>query len=132
MKEEWKEIEGYEGLYKVSNTGRVRRIEHEIFGRCHGRRILEEREVTQHNDWHGYKKVHLWKKGKDKPFFVHRLVATAFIDNPNDYPQVNHKDEDKTNNVVTNLEWCTCKYNANYGTKKERVRIALKRHYGTL
>lgn len=129
MNEEWRDIKGFEGLYQVSNLGNVKRIKH---GGCkfgYGYRTLPERMVKQHPDYHGYKKVHLWKNNKDKPLFVHRLVAIAFIENPNNYPQINHKDEDKTNNCVSNLEWCTCKYNNNYGTKKERLREALKRYY---
>jgi len=69
----------------------------------------------------GYLRVQLWKNGKGKWFGVHRLVAQAFIQNPLNLPCVNHKDEDKTNNNVENLEWCTYKYNANYRTRIERI-----------
>ena len=75
-------------------------------------------------EWHmhdkGYKIVSLTKDGKTKNVFVHRLVAEAFIDNPYNLPMVNHKDEDKTNNFVENLEWCTNKYNLSYGTARQR------------
>lgn len=74
----------------------------------------------------GYKRVGLYKNGKYKPYNVHRLVAITFIPNPTNLPVVNHKDEDKTNNNVNNLEWCTYEYNNNYGTKKERLSASKK------
>ena len=123
MREEWKDIEGYEGLYQVSNMGRVRSLDRIIVykdGRvwnCKGR-ILKN--VKGKN---GYLYVNLSKVGNvGKPQNIHRLVAIAFIPNPDNLPQVNHKDEDKTNNTVDNLEWCTAKYNCNYGTAKERQK----------
>lgn len=78
-------------------------------------RILKQKKTNA-----GYLSVALCKDGKIKYFLVHRLVATAFIPNQNSYPQINHKDEDKTNNIVENLEWCTAKYNSNYGTGSKR------------
>ena len=72
-------------------------------------------------DYKGYLRLNLCKEGKQKPFKVHRLVAQAFIPNPNNFPQVNHKDENKENNCITNLEWCTNEYNHNYGTRNKRV-----------
>lgn len=129
LTEVWKDIKGYEGIYQVSNMGNVKRLDCSVFVKGKGYRHLKARNTKQHLDHHGYKKVHLWKNNKDKPFFVHRLVAMAFLDNPNNYPQINHKDENKENNEITNLEWCTVAYNNNYGTKIERVRESLKKFY---
>ena len=110
MKEIWKDIEGYEGLYQVSNFGRVRSLKN---GKV---RILKP--LTNKN---GYLRVQLYKNNSLKTIFIHRLVAMAFIPNPNNLPMVNHKDEDKTNNIVSNLEWCDAKYNSNYGTARKRM-----------
>ena len=107
-KEYWKPVVGYEGLYEVSNWGRVKSLK---FGK---ERILKQ------SIRHGYYIVSLWKNGKGKTYSVHRLVAEAFIDNPDNLPCVNHKDENKQNNVVSNLEWCTHEYNNTYGTRIER------------
>ena len=112
-KEVWKDIEGYEGLYQVSNKRRVKSLNYKRSGK---ERILKRLK----NKW-GYLFVHLQKDGKQKGCKLHRLVAQAFIPNPENYPEVNHRDEDKTNNAVDNLEWCTRKYNCNYGTRNEKV-----------
>lgn len=108
----WKDVVGWEGLYKVSSYGRVKSFhnkEPHLLSTCVG--------------IHGYCVVLLHDgNGQRKNERVHRLVAQAFIPNPNNYPYINHKDEDKTNNHVENLEWCTAKYNSNYGTCKERIR----------
>lgn len=97
----WKDVVWYEGLYKVSNLGNV------YSNYVH-------RSLKQGNHRDGYKFVILNKNGKSKYMSVHRLVATAFILNQDDLPEVNHKDEDKTNNCVDNLEWCNYSYNATY------------------
>ena len=111
MKEIWKDIKDYEGLYQVSNWGRVKSIK---FGK--------ERILKQHiNIKGGYYYVCLLKNGKHKNYYVHRLVAEAFIPNSYNLPQVNHRDENKLNNNVDNLEWCTNEYNHNYGTINERI-----------
>ena len=113
----WKDIKGYEGLYQVSNLGRVKSERKN--------RLLKPR--LQKN---GYLRVNLYdKNSKRSTKSVHRLVAKAFISNPNNLEFVNHKDENKTNNVVSNLEWCTAKYNSNYGTKLERQSKALLEKY---
>lgn len=105
----YKDIEGYEG-YKISNYGNVKSLK---FGK--------EKILKQTKDKDGYLYVGLCKQGKIKMCKVHRLVAKAFIANPNNLQQVNHKDENKTNNNVTNLEWCTNEYNINYGTRNQRA-----------
>ena len=112
MEEIWKDVVGYEGLYEVSNLGRVRR----------DGKILKPTKIKN-----GYLYVGLHKNGIQKTVRVHRLVASAFIPNPQNLPCVNHKDEDKTNNAVDNLEWCTSQYNANYGTRNERVAEKLSK-----
>lgn len=115
MKEIYKEIEGYEGLYQISNYGRVK-----SFGNGNSNNSKERILKPQKNS-DEHLRVSLYKEGKVKLYFVHRLVAEAFIVNPNNYPIINHKDEDKTNNKVDNLEWCTPKYNNNYGTRNQRI-----------
>lgn len=108
IKEEWRDIQGYEGLYQVSNKGRVKSTRNNI--------ILKP---AMNN--HGYYWVDLLNHGIRKHATIHRLVAQAFIPNPNNYPQVNHIDENTINNQVSNLEWCTAQYNHDYGTRNERA-----------
>ena len=102
------------GLYQVSNLGNVRSLNYNKT-----KKIQHLKKVV--NNKRGYLAVGLSKKGIFKIKTVHRLVAETFISNPNNLPQVNHIDENKLNNSVTNLEWCTNKYNINYGTRKERI-----------
>lgn len=112
MKEIWKDIVGYEGLYCVSNYGRVKSLNYHRTGK---ERILKP---GIKNDYYF---VILYKNGKTKFYLVHRLVTEAFIENPDNKPQVNHKNEWKWCNCVWNLEWCTAKYNINYGTRTRRI-----------
>ena len=115
MNEEWRDIGGYEGLYQVSNLGRVRSLR----DKNNKKRELILKPKIMRN---GYLKVDLCKNGKQKTFTVHRLVATVFISNPKNFPVVNHKDENKLNNNVSNLEWCTVLYNNCYGTRLKKVK----------
>ena len=115
MIEEWKDIKGYEGLYQVSNLGRVKSLK---FGK--------ERILKTGVDRYGYISVNLYKNNKRKLCKVHRLVAEAFIPNLENKPEVNHLDEDKTNNMVSNLEWCTRNENVNNGTRNKRISKKLK------
>lgn len=116
--ETWKPVVGYEGLYEVSDTGLVRSLNWE--------RTKQVRVLRPGNVGRGYLFVQLSKDGHVKNFLVHRLVAQAFIPNPQCLPQVNHKDEDKENNSVANLEWCTARYNINYGTCSKRMAEKLR------
>ena len=122
MNEEWRTIEGYEGLYEVSNLGRVRSLD--MYVKCgYGNyRLHKGKVLSPTKDTNGYLRVVLSCNGKHKSITVHRLVAQTFILNPDNLPEVNHKDEDKTNNNVDNLEWCNRKYNINYGSRKDKVR----------
>lgn len=124
MQEIWKDIKGYEGLYQVSNLGRVKSLKR-ITKIPNAKRIEKEKILKSHvNKESGYIYVILCSKGKTKGFRVHRLVAQTFIPNPNNLPQVNHKDEYKSNNCVDNLEWCSSKYNNNYGNKRIKSQKA--------
>lgn len=123
MKEEWRDINGYEGLYQVSNMGNVRSL-------------ITNKILKQQKDKNGYLFVGIRKNGKRKFKKIHRLVAEAFLDNSNNLPEVNHKDENPFNNSVyisedgtvnlekSNLEWCDRKYNNNYGTRNIRSKIS--------
>lgn len=121
MKEIWKDIKGYEKLYQVSNLGNVRRIKF-INNRTQKDKIKMLKLIK---DKKGYLKINLWKNNKSKMFLVHRIVAETFILNSNNLPQVNHKDENKSNNCVENLEWCSQKYNNNYGNRLNNIRKKL-------
>ncbi|WAX14850.1 DNA endonuclease [Enterococcus phage EF36P1] len=112
MEEVWKDVAGYEGLYQVSNLGRVKRA-------TTGKVLKGYKNTTE------YLGVNLCKNGKHKTHKIHRLVAQAFIPNPENKPQVNHIDEDKTNNMASNLEWMTAKENSNHGTRNERISIPI-------
>lgn len=121
MIEIFKDIEGYSGLYQISNIGNVKSLK---FGK--------ERILKPVKDGKKYLCVNLCKQGKQKMCKVHRLVAETFIDNPNNLPQVNHKDEDKTNNASSNLEWCDCQYNIDYSQSKQVLCVETGKIYPSL
>ena len=112
----WKDVPGFEGFYQVSNIGRVRSLDRV---KCDGIR-MKGRIMKSRLDSCGYEMVGLSKDGSHKSQSVHRLVAMAFIPNPDLLPQVNHIDEVRNHNTVDNLEWCTVLYNQNYGNRKLR------------
>ena len=131
MKEIWKDIKGYEGLYQVSNFGRIKRLAYsrEISPRGYKQIIHRKEKILRLNNRH-YKLVVLSKDGVSVTKTVHRLVAEAFIPNPKNLPCVNHKDENKYNNYVENLEWCTVKYNSTYGEGFKKRKETQRRLYG--
>ena len=102
------DIKGYEGIYAITTCGKV--------WSYRSKRFLKTHKTSK-----GYERVELYKNNKCKRFTIHKLVAMAYIPNPDNLPQINHKDENKQNNYVNNLEWCTNKYNSNYGTRNERM-----------
>jgi hypothetical protein len=128
-----KAVKGYEGYYEVDQFGRVYSIDRVVSVEDNGRQYRKPiggKQMKQGMHSKGYKIVSLTKDGKTKTVFVHRIVAEAFISNENKLPMVNHKDEDKTNNFVDNLEWCTAKYNRSYGkaTEKHAKKIRGRKH----
>lgn len=119
-KEIWKDIVDYEGLYQVSNLGRIKTLsKNKVTPDGRVGKTKEKIMQINHNNW-GYCTIALSKKGKKKRFRIHRLVAEAFIDNPNNYKEINHIDCNKDNNKVENLEWCTRSYNVKYYFEKRR------------
>lgn len=122
MKELWKDIKGYKGLYQVSNLGRVRSLDRSVIDKK-GRVLTFQGRLLRpaKSKKGGYLRVILSKDGQSKTCKVHRLVAQAFIPNPYGLPCVNHKDEITTNNCVNNLEWCTWAYNDNYGSHGKKI-----------
>lgn len=113
--EVWKDIEGYEGLYQVSSLGNIRSLDRYVKHKLIKGRNMRLKVCC------GYLRVGLRQVNiGQKTFLIHRLVAQAFIPNPDKLPQVNHKDENKENNCVDNLEWCTATYNINYGTRNKK------------
>lgn len=111
--EEYKDVIGYEGKYQVSNLGNVKSLNYNRTGK--------ERILKAGKSGRGYLYVILFKGGKGKPYTVHRLVAEAFIPNPQGLPEVNHISEDKEDNRVSNLEWCSHIDNCSYGTRNRRI-----------
>lgn len=119
-KEIWKSIKGYEGLYEVSSYGRVRGLDRFVT-RSDGRKYLcKGRILKPKKDRYGYIQLALYNSKRRASYSVHRIVAKAFIPNPDNLPQVNHKDENPSNNHAENLEWCTQVYNNCYGTGIQR------------
>ena len=116
LNEEWRDIEGYENYFQISNYGRVKALQIELNCKIknNSKRIKKAKIKVARFDKDGYLKVTLWKENVSKSFFVHRLVAKAFIPNPNNLPIVNHKDGIKQNNRPYNLEWCTIQYNTQH------------------
>ena len=117
IKEIWKPVNGYEGLYEVSSLGRVKSL---WYGR--------EKILKPQDNGKGYLFVNLYKDGKVKHLLVHKLVAEAFIPNPFGFTEINHLDENKTNNVVDNLEFCSRRYNVNFGTRNQRQAASMTNH----
>ena len=119
----WKDIEGFEGKYQISSHGRIKTISRKVkFGKIN--RIIKEQLLKPCSNGNGYLYVSL---GRCNNNYIHRLVATHFIPNPNNLPQVNHKDENPCNNCADNLEWCDAKYNCNYGNhSKKRCKSVLQ------
>lgn len=128
-KEYWKPVVGYEGLYEVSNWGRVKSFDTYRKGKNGSVRLCKGRILKPKTNKDGYLHVVLCKNGKRKTCLVHRITAEAFLEIPEElkhlkgtrYLQVNHKDENKLNNNTENLEWCSAKYNSNFGTRNEKV-----------
>ena len=119
--EQWKDIEGFEGYYQVSNIGRIRSLDREVRHSKNGTLTLKGKVLKGVMDKDGYLLVHLSKEGKKKMFKVHRLVYSAFNGEIPSRMQVNHIDEDKMNNKLENLNLMTCKENINFGTRTERA-----------
>ena len=133
--EVWKDKKDYEGLYQASNLGRMRSLDRWVKSRNGSIKLCKGRILKPCTDKYGYLYVNLYKNGKKKFHLVHRLVAEAFLEIPEElkhlkgtrYLQVNHKDENKHNNNVENLEWCSAKYNTNFGTRTEKCSKKLSK-----
>lgn len=128
MEEIWKDIKGYEGMYQISSLGRIKALERWVTRKDGRLNHYPEKIMTPKISYNGYMRIGLWKNGKVKNCLVHRLVAATFIPNPNHLPQVNHKDEDRTNNIYTNLEWCSSSYNINYGHRNDYFNIKVNQY----
>ena len=128
----WRPVVGYEGLYEVSSYGRARSLDRYVRCDYEKYRLHKGKVLSPGKDKDGYLSVVLSCNGKHKKITIHRLVAQAFIPNPDDLPIINHRDEDKRNNRVDNLEFCDHKYNMNYGTRNTRIReTAIKNGHWT-
>ena len=123
----WKDVVGYEGLYKVSDTGKVRSLERYRDNK-NGNQVLIKGRLLKQAENLGYKYVSLSKNGEQKSFRVHRLVAIAFLENKLNKPNVNHKDCNKSNNNVNNLEWCTQKENVWHAFRNGKMEHLAKKN----
>lgn len=126
-KEIWKDIIGYKGYYQISNLGRIRSVEREVNCRNNSKRILPSKNRSLFKKENGYMSLTLQVDNKTKSFYVHRLVAEAFIPNPNLKKTVNHINEIKHDNRVENLEWATYSENLNYNNLRKRMSETRKR-----
>lgn len=121
LNEIWKDIPDYEGLYQVSNLGRIKSLDRIVTSKRGWSKFVKGRILKPSKHHYGYLQVSLLRNGNQKPVWIHSLVAQSFIPNPDKFPCVNHKDECKTNNMVDNLEWCDIAYNNAHGTRVERL-----------
>lgn len=116
----WKDIPGYEGYYQASNLGNIKSLDRTISNK-RGKYLKKGKIKKLKINKYGYFHIHLDKNGERKWFAVHRLIAITFLKNPNNFPQINHKNEIKTDNRIENLEFCTALFNNTYGTRLKRV-----------
>lgn len=123
----WRDIEGYEDFYQISSIGRIRSKDRYLKTCGNGLRYAKGKIIKPVVCTNGYCEVHLRKDKKREVRLLHRVVAKAFIPNPDSLPEVNHKDENIKNNSVENLEWCTSKYNANYGNRNKKMVENMKK-----
>lgn len=123
----WRWIPGYEGIYQVSTRGRVRSVDRWVTYSDGSKHLHEGRILKPARNKNGYFRVDLCRNDKHRNFSIHRLVAMAWIDNSEEKPEINHIDEDKSNNDVYNLEWSTAKENSNFGTRNKRVADRLSK-----
>lgn len=126
----WIPLKDFEDCYEISNYGNIRTIPRMVKVNNNGYIKIKQIYKYQKEHYKGYLQVSLKKDGKKYKKYVHRLVAENFLLNPNNLPQVNHKDENKKNNHVDNLEWCTNEYNLNYGTRLKRINESRKKYLG--
>lgn len=129
--EVWQDIEGFEGLYQVSTCGRVKSLDRNVPRIRNGKESLlhiPERILIPKNNGMGYLTVCLQYRNQSKYYLIHRLVAQAFLPNPNNYPEVNHKSENKKDNTISNIEFCDRVYNVNYGTGRKRRQETVNRN----
>lgn len=127
----WKPVVWYEGLYEVSDSGIIRTIPRRFVSEPSGRVVVVTGRIRkQHTNKKGYWRVGLSKNDKQKSFSTHRIVATAFVDNPNQYPEINHKDGCKDNNNATNLEWCTHMENIQHAIQNGLSRVLVGEENG--
>lgn len=124
--EEWRDIEGYIGLYQVSSWGRVKSLERTVWDNRGYYKTISERILKGGKTMDGYLQASLCKEGKKKLYLVHRLVCEAFCENPHGYLEVNHINENKADNRACNLEWVSHKENLNHGTRNERASEKLR------
>jgi hypothetical protein len=125
MEETWKPVFGFEGFYEVSNKGNIRSLDRTVTRNDGVVVAFKSKQLRPQKNSDGYLQIQISKGNKCKTLKIHRLVAEMFIPNPNGYAEVNHKDEDKTNNAVTNLEWCSHEQNSRYGTRGKRIASKL-------
>ncbi len=118
-REIWKDVQDFEGQYQVSTTGKVKSLDRFVPNRWGTLRPIKSRPLVQGKTRQGYHYVLFSQNGKSKKFFIHRLVAAAFIENPDYLPQVNHLDGKKSNNRADNLEWCTCQQNCHHALENK-------------
>ena len=130
MSEVWRDIDGYEGLYQVSDQGRVKSLERTYIDKIGRERYVKERILKPVLTHYGYLRIELCASGKRKMFSVHRLVCQAFHENPENKLDVNHINENKTDNRACNLEWSTRKENCNHGTRNVRMAKAQSKQVG--
>lgn len=126
-REEWRSVVGYEGLYEVSSHGRVRSLDRVIVDKRGHARFHEGKNIRTHRSKTGYMRVAISRDCKSYNTGIHRLVAQAFVKNPNNYDQVNHLNEDKEDNHYTNLEWSSASHNVNWGTRNDRVAAKMEK-----
>ena len=128
--EEWRDVADYEGLYQVSSEGRVKSLERTFIDKSGRKQTVKERILKPGMDKGGYLRIDLCASGKSRMFSVHRLVCQAFHDNPENKLDVNHINENKTDNRACNLEWSTRKKNCNHGTRNVRMAETKSKQVG--